>query len=202
MRPPAWTPATRTTPAWSSGRAASPPSSGAAVREHRRRPSSWPRRSPGGCPSGPCWASCAHRALAGLAPPLRPGLRLRPEDLRPTRPVLPCGVHRRREHGPVRGGPAHRGGVGAGAVDGAQPAHRPEKAQRRDRMRGQRVRRAGRGQGVGRRNRGGRPLRRDPLPWRTFSLPNRPSSQRTSSRSSMRTSLTRRPTSASSRAAA
>gem|GEM_PF-5393771 len=51
-------------------------------------------------------------------------------------------------------------------------------------------------------SRGLGPFRRAPLPWRTFSLPNRPRSQRTSSRSSMRTSLTRRPTSASSRAAA
>ena len=42
--------------------------------------------------------------------------------------------------------------------------------------------------------------RREPLPWRTFSLPNRPSSHRTSSRSSIRASSTRSPTSAASRA--
>jgi enamine deaminase RidA (YjgF/YER057c/UK114 family) len=48
-------------------------------------------------------------------------------------------------------------------------------------------------------SRGLGPRRRPPLPWRTFSLPNRPSSQRTSFKSSMRISLTRRPTSASSR---
>ena len=48
-------------------------------------------------------------------------------------------------------------------------------------------------------SRGLGPRRRAPLPWRTFSLPNQPSSQRTSSKSSMRISLTRRPTPASSR---
>ena len=97
-----------------------------------------------------------YRLLAGLAPPLRPGLRLGSQDLRSAGPVLHGGVHRRGQHRPVRGGPAHRRGIGAGAVDGAQPAHRPEQAQRRDRDRGQRLRRAGRGQGVGGRHRGGR----------------------------------------------
>ena len=97
-----------------------------------------------------------HRVLAGLAPPLRPGVGVGPEDRRPAGPVLHGGVHRRGQHRPVRGGPAHRRGVGPRAVDGPQPAHRPEEAQLRHRDRGQRVRRARRGKGVGRRHRGGR----------------------------------------------
>ena len=97
-----------------------------------------------------------YRVLAGLAPPLRPGVGVGPEDRRPARPVLHGGVHRRGQHRPIRGGPAHRRGVGPRVVDGPQPAHRPEEAQRRDRDGGQRVRRARRGEGLGRRHRGGR----------------------------------------------
>ena len=39
-----------------------------------------------------------HRLLAGMAPPLRSGVRLGPEDLRPAGPVLHGRVHRRGQH--------------------------------------------------------------------------------------------------------
>ena len=132
------------------------PSSGAAARAPRRPPRSWRRRSPGGCPSGRCCRSwpAPPTGSAGTTTSARP--RVGPEDRRPPRPVLHGRVHRRGQHRPVRGGPPHRRGIGPGAVDGPQPAHRPEEAQLRDRHRGQRLQRARRGQGVGRRHRGGR----------------------------------------------
>ena len=99
-----------------------------------RRPSGWRRRSRGGCPSGRCCRSWpAPRYWLGWHRHFGPASGSDPKICRPARPVLHGRVHRRHQHRPVRGRPAHRRGVGPRAVDGPQPAHRPEEAQRRDR---------------------------------------------------------------------
>jgi hypothetical protein len=65
-----------------------------------------------------------HRLLAGLAPPLRPGLRVGPEDRRPAGQVLHGGVHQRGQHRPVRGGPVQPPSSTASSSNPTKSPHR------------------------------------------------------------------------------